>query len=185
MNHQIRQIAVRLQELRNILGFSTEELANACHLSAEEYRLIESGEVDIPVSILQKVAHYYDISLEALMFKQDSSSSSYFLTRAGTGPHSERTQAYLYESLASGFTSRKTDPFLVTVPPQTGLEPVRFNSHSGEEFNYILSGKMQLMINGDILILSPGDSIYFNSKLPHAMQALDSKPVRFLSIIIQ
>ncbi len=61
---------------------------------------------------------------------------------------------------------------------------MHLNSHSGQEFNYILEGRLLLSINGKELILNPGDSIYFDSNLPHGMQALDGKPVRFVATIM-
>ena len=110
--------------------------------------------------------------------------SSYFLTRAGKGVSIERTKAYKYESLASGFINRTVDPFIVTVEPKTDDEPIHYNSHAGQEFNLVLEGRMMFNINGKELILSEGDSIYFNAKLPHGMKALDGKTVRFLATIM-
>jgi quercetin dioxygenase-like cupin family protein len=58
------------------------------------------------------------------------------------------------------------------------------NSHAGQEYNYIISGRMLIRINGKDLILEEGDSIYFNSDLPHGMKALDGEQVKFLAIIL-
>lgn len=184
MNEQIRQIAAHLRELREVLGLTSEDIANACDICADEYRLAESGEVDISVGILQKVASRYEISLEALLFGSESKMSSYFLTRAGEGMPIERTRAYNYQSLASGFLNRIADPFIVTAEPNKDDEPMHFNSHPGQEFNLVLSGRMFLNIDGNELILNKGDSIYFNSRLSHGMRALDGKNLEFLSVIL-
>lgn len=184
MNEQIRQIAERLRGLREGLELTTQEIADACEIPADEYRLAESGETDISVSFLQKIARHYDISLDALMFGEEPKMSSYFLTRAGMGVSIERTAAYRYQSLASGFMNRKADPFIVTVEPKDDDTPLHYNSHAGQEFNMILLGRMLLSINGKELILTQGDSIYFNSQLPHGMKALDGKAVKFLAIIM-
>ncbi len=184
MNEQIRQIAERLRGLREGLELTTQEIADACEIPVDEYRLAESGETDISVSFLQKIARHYDISLDALMFGEEPKMSSYFLTRAGMGVSIERTAAYKYQSLASGFMNRKADPFIVTVEPKDDDIPLHYNSHNGQEFNMVLSGRMLLSINGKELILTQGDSIYFNSKLPHGMKALDGKAVKFLAIIM-
>ena len=108
--------------------------------------------------------------------------SSYFLTRAGKGVSIERTKVYKYQSLAAGFIHRQADPFIVTVEPNDN--PIHYNSHEGQEFNYVLEGQMMLSINGKELILNEGDSLYFNSKLPHGMKALNGKKVRFLAVIM-
>jgi quercetin dioxygenase-like cupin family protein len=62
--------------------------------------------------------------------------------------------------------------------------PVHLNSHTGQEYNYVISGRLLLHINGKDLILEAGDSIYFNSELPHGMKALDGKDVCFLAVIV-
>ena len=178
MDEQIRQIAERLRGLRDVLELTADDIARDCDISAEEYRLAETGEFDISVSMLQKIARHYGISLDALMFGQEPKMSSYFLTRAGKGTSIERTKAYKYQSLAAGFINRTADPFIVTVEPKTDT------SHTGQEFNLVLEGRMMVSIDGKDLILNEGDSLYFNSKLPHGMKALDGKTVKFLAVIM-
>ena len=182
MEEAIKQIAARLRGLREILELTPEELANECDIQVEEYQEAESGIADISVSMLQKIARKYDIALDALMFGEEPKMSSYFLTRAGKGVSIERTKAYKYQSLAAGFIHRQADPFIVTVEPNDS--PIHYNSHDGQEFNYVLEGEMMLSINGKELILKEGDSLYFNSKLPHGMKALNGQKVRFLAVIM-
>lgn len=184
MSDQIKQIAERLQGLRDVLELTPEEVAESCQLSVEAYLGMESGEKDISVSALQKIARKYGIALDVLMFGEEPKMSSYFLTRRGAGVSVERTKAYKYESLASGFRGRKIDPFIVTVEPKPEDTPVYFNSHEGQEFNLVIEGRMLLNINGKELILNPGDSLYFDSAQPHGMMALDGKTVKFLAVIL-
>lgn len=184
MEDQIKQIAERLRGLREVLELTAEDIGRDCEISPEEYRLAETGDHDISVSMLQKIARKYGIALDALMFGEEPKMSSYFLTRAGKGISIERTKAYKYQSLAAGFMNRHADPFIVTVEPKPDDAPVYYNSHNGQEFNYVLEGRLLLSINGKNLILNEGDSLYFNSKLPHGMKALDGKTVRFLAVIM-
>lgn len=183
MDEQIKQIAERLRGLRDVLELTAEDIARDCDISAEEYRLAETGDYDISVSMLQKIARHYGIALDALMFGEEPKMSSYFLTRAGKGTSIERTKAYKYQSLAAGFMNRTANPFIVTVEPKPDV-PIHYNSHNGQEFNLVLEGRMLISIDGKDLILNEGDSLYFNSKLPHGMKALDGKTVRFLAIIM-
>lgn len=184
MDEQIKLIAERLRGLRDVLELSPEEIANDCGLSLKEYEAAESGESDISVSMLQKISRQYGIALDALMFGEEPRMSAYFITRAGKGISIERTKAYKYQSLAAGFINRLADPFIVTVEPKSEDEPMQMNSHSGQEFNYVLEGSMMLNINGKEVILHEGDSLFFNSKLPHGMRALNGKNVRFLAVIM-
>ena len=184
MDEQIRQIAERLYGLREVLELTTEDISRECGIPVEDYRLAESGEYDISVSMLQKISRRYGIALDALMFGEEPKMSSYFLTRAGKGISIERTKAYKYEALAAGFINRKFDPFIVTVEPKPDNEPMMYNNHGGQEFNIVIEGRMLVNMDGKELILNEGDSLYFNSKLPHGMKALDGKNVRFLAIIM-
>jgi quercetin dioxygenase-like cupin family protein len=118
------------------------------------------------------------------MFGDEPKMSAYFVTRKGKGVSVERTKAYKYQSLAAGFSKRKADPFMVTVHPKPDDEPVYQNSHAGQEYNYVIKGRLLIQINGKDIILEEGDSIYFNSELPHGMKALDDKAVKFLAIIL-
>lgn len=184
MDEQIRQIGERIRGLRDALELSMEEMAGRCGLRVEQYRKIESGDFDISVSTLQQIARKFDIPLDVLMFGEEPKMNSYFLTRWGTGISVERTKAYKYQALASGFRNRKADPFLVTVEPKPEDTPIYYNTHYGQEFNMVLEGRMLLSINGRDLILEQGDSLYFDSSLPHGMKALDGKAVKFLAIVM-
>lgn len=184
MNEQIKQIAKRLIGLREALDIGPEEIARVCNLTEEQYLMLESGEVDIPVSTLVQIAQAYNIDSAALLFGSEPRMSSYFITRKGKGETVERVKAYKYQSLAMGFSERNADPFIVTVHPKPEHEPLYLNTHDGQEFNLVLRGRMLIQINGKDLILETGDSIYFNSKLPHGMRALDNKEVQFLAIIL-
>ena len=147
-------------------------------------KCILAQEKDISVSALQKIARKYGIALDVLMFGEEPKMSSYFLTRCGSGVSVERTKAYKYQSLASGFRGRKVDPFVVTVEPKPEGTPIYFNSHEGQEFNLVIEGRMLLNMNGKELILNAGDSLYFDSSIPHGMMALDGKTVKFLAVIL-
>ena len=180
----IKSIANRLRGLREVLELSAQEVAESCHLRVEEYMALESGESDISVNVLQTIARRYGISLDVLMFGEEPKMNAYFITRAGAGVSVERRKAYKYEALASGFRDRKADPFIVTVEPAPADAPMHLNSHEGPEMNYVLEGRLLLSLNGKELVLNVGDSLYFDSSLPHGMKALDGRPVRFLAIIM-
>jgi quercetin dioxygenase-like cupin family protein len=184
MNEEIKQIAQRLKGLREVLETSVEEIAGKCKITPEEYLQLESGTVDISVSILYTISQTYGVELTVLMFGDDPKMNAYFVTRKGKGVSVERRKAYKYQSLAAGFSKRKADPFMVTVQPKPDSESIHLNTHRGQEYNYLIQGRMLIQINGKDIILEEGDSIYFNSELSHGMKALDDKEVKFLAIIL-
>lgn len=136
MNEQIQQIAERLAGLRDALEITPEEMAKVCNLTTEQYLLLESGTVDISVSVLHQISQAYGVELTTLMFGDEPKMSTYFITRNGKGVAVERTKAYKYQSLAAGFVGRKADPFLVTVHPKPEDEPMYLNSHPGPRIQY-------------------------------------------------
>ena len=182
MEEQIKQIADRIKGLRDSLDITIEEMAERCNRIPDEIRLYEAGKTDIPMSFLFEVAQQFNISTSTLISGEEPRMTSYFLTRFGKGKSVERNKAYKYQALASGFKLPKAEPFEVIVEPNE--EDMHLNSHEGEEFNYVLEGRLSFRINDKSLILNPGDCIYFDSSHPHGMKALDNQPVKFLAIIL-
>ncbi len=183
MNEHIAEIAMRLRGLRDVLEIEASEVAAVCSVSCEQYEAYEAGESDIPVGLLYTISKHYGVEMSALMFGAEAHMDSYFLTRKGAGASVDRTAAYKYQSLAAGFARRAANPFLVRIEPNDSPAPT-LNSHEGEEFNMVLSGRMLLMIDGKELTLEAGDSIYFDSTRPHAMKALDGEAIEMLAVII-
>ena len=185
MDEQLKQIGERLRGLRDALDLTAQEVADTCGISLDKYEKIENGEVDITISNLMKIAKKYGVSADALMFAEEPHMRSYTVVRKGQGLSVERTKAYKYQSLASGFSDRKAEVFIVTVEPKPEAHTIYKNTHPGQEFNLVLEGSMELFINGKTIILEEGDSIYFDSTKPHGMKALGDKAVRFLAFTVE
>jgi len=185
MNEQLRQIGERLRGLRDVLDIPAQEMAETIGVSVEKYEKIEQGEADITISNLMKIAHKYGISAEELMFAETPHMKSYFVVRKGNGMSVERTKAYKYQSLVSGFLNHKADVFIVTVDPKPGARTIYKNNHAGQEFNLVLEGKMEIYIGGKTIVLDEGDSIYFDSSKPHGMLAVGDKAVKFLAFTVE
>jgi len=185
MEEAIKQIGERLKGLRDVMDLSAQEVADTCGISLEKYEQIERGEVDITISNLMKIAHKYGVSVDALMFAEEPHMRSYSVVRKGHGMSVERTKAYKYQSLASGFADRKAEVFIVTVEPKPEAHVIYKNSHPGQEFNLVLEGSMELYIGGKTIVLEEGDSIYFDSTKPHGMLAIGKQPVKFLAFTVE
>ena len=185
MEDQLKQIGERLRGLREVLDITSEEMAETIGIEVAKYEKIEQGESDITISNLMKIASKYGISAEELMFAEAPHMKSYFVVRNGQGMSVERTKAYKYQSLVSGFVNHKADVFIVTVEPKPGARVIYKNSHKGQEFNLVLEGKMELYIGGKTIVLSEGDSIYFDSSKPHGMLAVGDKAVKFLAFTVE
>lgn len=184
MEEQIKLIAERLKGFREIFKISAEEVAKICNIPLNKYLEYESGSVDIPVGVLYNISHNFGIDLTVLLTGEEPHMHRYSLVRKGQGIKVERRSAYQYQALAYSFVDRKAEPFLVVVDPKPEVSEISLNTHKGQEFNYVLEGKMKLYLGGKELILNEGDSIYFDSSIPHGMMALDNKPCKFLAVVI-
>ncbi len=181
MNQEIVAVADRLKGLREVMEISLEEAAATCGIAREQYEIYESGTVDIPVGILQCMAKKYNVDLTVLISGSEPHMKSYFLTKKGKGISVDRRSDYKYQSLAWGFANRRADPFMVTVTPEETKE-IHFNSHPGHEFNYVIEGKLKIVVDGKEMLLESGDCLYFDATKKHGMQAIDN-PAKFLAII--
>lgn len=184
MNEDIKQIGQRLKGLREALDMTTKEFASSCGIDPVVYLEYEEGKKDLTISTLKNIASKHNIDVSVLMFADEPRMSSYFLTRKGKGLAVKRVSDYSYQTLAGGFNNRKADVFEVTVEPKQDSVRIHHSTHTGQEFNLILEGRMLLQINGKDLILEEGDSIYFDSSLPHGMKALDGKRVKFIAVVL-
>ena len=184
MTTDLKQIGERIKGLRDAFNYSPEEMARLLEIETGEYLQYESGTKDISISLLLRIEREFKVDLATLMFGTEPRMNSYFITRKDKGVSVERVKAYKYQSLTAGFANNLAEIFIVTVEPKPEEEDIYQNIHSGQEFNMVLEGRMLIHFNGKDLILNEGDSIYFDSSLPHGMKALDNHPVKFLAVIL-
>lgn len=182
MQEKIKEIASRIKELRELSGISQKNMASSLDIPVEDYNKYESGELDLPASILFEIANQLKVDMTVLLTGEDPRMNIFAITRKGEGVNVERRRQYKYEALAPNFIHKKAEPFLVTVEPQSGEQNTP-NSHPGQEFDYVLEGTLRVVIHDNEIILHEGDSIYFDSNYDHSMQANGNEPARFLAII--
>jgi len=183
MLEQIKQVAERIRDLREIGDTTAESLAVQLNLPLETYVSYESGEADIPISVLYNIANIFHVELGALLTGENPRLHVYAVVRNGKGASIDRRKEYHHESLASNFANKKAEPFLVTVEPAAKDAAVALNSHPGQEFNYVLNGTLKIVVDNHEVILNEGDSLFFDSSYEHGMQALNNAPAKFLAII--
>jgi transcriptional regulator with XRE-family HTH domain len=179
-----REIGERMRGIRELSELSAAELAQKINTTPERLAAYERGEADIPVSILHDISAELHISMTELLTGDTAKLSTYSVVRKDTGVGVERRSAYDYKALAYTFSQRKMDPFLITIEPKPDNEPLSTNTHGGQEFHYCLEGSFMLRIDNHELVINEGDAVYFDSKYPHGMRALDGKCAKELVIII-
>jgi transcriptional regulator with XRE-family HTH domain len=184
MQERIKEVAVRIKELRGILGISQEDMASSLQLDRAKYLKYENGEADIPASVLYEMSRKLGVEMSILLTGEAPRMHYFTVTRKGKGASVERRKEYKYQSLASNYINKRAEPFIVTVEPGPVHAKPHMNAHPGQEFNLVLEGSLKFIIKDHEIILDEGDSVYFDSGCDHAMVALNNKLARFLAIIM-
>lgn len=184
MQENIKEIAARVKELREISDTSVEDMAKTLALPVEKYSSYENGEDDIPVSILFEIAQKLNVDMSELLTGEVPRMHVFTVTRKDKGISAERRRDYKYQSIAANFVHKKAEPFVVRVDPKPEGTQVSMNSHPGQEFDYVLEGTLKVIIHNNEIILEEGDSIFFDSNYAHGMQAVGSIPAKFLAVIL-
>ena len=182
MNEQLKEIGQRLFALRDIAEMSPEVFCEKTGITVQQLAAYEKGELDFSFSFLYNAARILGVDVIDLMSGDSPHLSDWSIVRKGEGYSIDRRKAYKYNHLAFTFRNKKAEPFMVTVEPKE--EKPALHSHDGQEFNWLVSGRMKFYISDKEYVLEPGDSVYFNASIPHAMQALDNTPVQFLAVVI-
>ena len=180
MIDEIKIIADRVREMRDILEISVEEMAEKIGVSAEQYLQYENAEDDIPVGKLYLMAAQFGVDPTVLLSGQAPRMEDYTVIRGGKGVTVERYAGYRFTSLAFNFKNRDMEPMIVSLLPSD--EMPELVTHAGQEFNYVLEGTVAVTIGKKTHVLNVGDSVYFNPALPHGQHAVDA-PAKFLTVI--
>ena len=180
MIDEIKMIADRVRELRDILEISVEDMAEKIGVSVEQQLMYENAEDDIPVGKLYLMASEMGVDPTVLLAGQTPRMEEYTVIRGGKGVTVERYAGYRFTSLAFNFKNRDMEPMIVSLLPSD--EMPELVTHAGQEFNYVLEGKVAVTIGKKTHILEAGDSVYFNPALPHGQHAVDA-PAKFLTVI--
>jgi transcriptional regulator with XRE-family HTH domain len=184
MSETSKEIIQRVKVLREIEEISGETLAKELGFDHTEYTQWESGEKDFPVGVLVEIAARFKVDLSELITGKTSKLKSFCLTRAAEAPEVSRRPMYGYWNLAYNFHQKKAEPFLVEASADTEQKPLSINTHPGQEFDYLLEGKLLISVGGHEMELNPGDCIYYDSNEPHGMKALGGKRARFIAIVM-
>ena len=142
------EIASRVKDMREVCEISVQEMAEKLDVPVETYTKYESGELDIPASILYEASQIFNVDTSLLLTGEDTRMSVFAVTRKDKGVRINRREAYDYENLASNFAHKTIEPFIVTVMPRDDNYMPEPNYHKGYEFVYVLEGKLRLYIPG-------------------------------------
>ena len=181
---QLGLIALRIRDLRDIAGVSAEQVAETTGISLAEYEAYETGTRDFSFSHRFHIAEALGVDISDLLTGESPKLHGYVLTRAGQGLRFNRREQYVYHHLAYNFRDKLAEPFIVTVTKDEAGVEKQAHSHEGQEFDYVLEGTLKIVLGGNELYLKAGDSLYYNSALPHAMYAPEGD-CQFIAVVVK
>ncbi len=180
------EVALRIREMREIVGISVNEMAEKTGVTVDEYEQYEAGKLDFPFTFIHKCALAFGIGITDLLEGQSAHLSSYTVTRKGEGQDTAKENGIEIQNLAPLFRKKIAEPYWVKYEFQHDQQdkPIHLTTHSGQEFDFIMSGRLKVQVGDHIEYLSEGDSIYYNSSTPHGMIAVDGRDCLFVAVVL-
>ncbi len=186
LNTKLMDMAARIRDLREIQGFSQEEMAKKTEISLQEYQAIEAGRGDMPFGFLFKAATELKVDVTDIIEGHSPKLKSYTLTRRGTAQEVNTAHGMTYYNMAYSFQNRISEPLYVRAifDPVAAARDMELTTHSGQELDIVISGNLMVQVGDHKEILGPGDSIYFDSGTPHGEMAINGQDCEFYAIVL-
>jgi transcriptional regulator with XRE-family HTH domain len=185
------RIGGKITTLRESLQLSQEQLAERCDCDISVIQGLEGGQLAPSLAPLIKITRALGVRLGTLL--DDDTNVGPIITRKDSAEEVSRLKSLEtssdagvldFFSLAEGKASRHMEPFLIDVSPATPGSHA-LSTHEGEEFVFVLSGEIEIEYGKDLSVLGAGDSIYYDSIVPHQLRAHGSAPARILAVVYQ
>lgn len=181
------RVGERIKSLREIRGLSLKEVADRTGFSTALLSQMENHLVSPSLGTLIKLAKTFGIQVGdffgetrrepfTIVRKDERKRVSRFASKDGVA------YGYSYESLGFDKKDRHMEPFIVTLEPAT-LKSSKTSTHDGEEFIFVLEGAMEVILGDHRDILYPGDSIYYDSNVPHRVQCHEGNITKILAVL--
>ena len=187
MMEKNKEFASKMKSIRERQNMTIEELAEASGVKLEVLQAIENGEVIPSLTPLTKMARALGVRLGT--FLDDTPQIGPVVTRGGktentlyfSGREDVTNATNLeYHSLGAGKIDRNVDPFIINIKYEE--KEKELSSHEGEEFIYVLEGEIEVIYGKDSFIIGEGDSIFYDSVVPHHLHA-NGKNSKILAVL--
>jgi quercetin dioxygenase-like cupin family protein/DNA-binding XRE family transcriptional regulator len=187
MTH-VKNVGEKIRKVREFKNLSLEELADRSKLSLELIARIEENK-DLPfLAPLIRIARSLGVSLGT--FLDDANELGPVVARGGASKvgvsfshkNSRDPSNLIFSPLARDKSGRHMEPFLIDIKPVKDNDE-ESSAHPGEEFIYVLSGEIEIAYGKEIIKISEGDSIYYDSSVKHHVHTANEKPARILAVL--
>ncbi len=168
----------KIQKIRKSRDWTVESLAKATGQTPEFMTLVESDKMSPPVSFLLRLAGALDVDPGTFLSREEQTAIRDQRAQAFI----KRTKSYSYETLTPGAEESHLRAFMVTIESHHAHKPVEYR-HEGEEFIFVMEGDLEFVLGGKPHVLKKGESIHFNSDIPHKLKSLSNEPTRCLVML--
>lgn len=172
------KVGERLRRLRKERGWKLEDLAERTNLSRAYLSRLENGERQPSLSALLHVAQAYGVAFSSL-FEPEPDLESGVIIRAAETPM-RRGNALSYASLSRGSWAFNLHPIRIVLPGER--EEGEVYQHEGEQWLYVVSGRLELEIGDEKSVLEPGDAAHFTAENPHRLTALGGQDAEIILV---
>jgi transcriptional regulator with XRE-family HTH domain len=167
----------RVMKLRRERKLGLKELANETGLSKDYISQIEKGEAIPPVAVILQLSRALGIDSSILLREEKDEEN-----RRKDEDYQKRTEAYAYQNLTPEAREKHLKAFRVFIDPKSDHKGVSYQ-HLGEEFIYVLKGKIEVMVGENRNVLGPNQCIHFNSSIVHKLRNLSSGKAELLVVL--
>lgn len=183
---RLDEVSGRIRELRGVLGITPEEMSQKTGFSVEDYLRFEQGGCDLPFSFIHNCALAFDVDMVELLEGEAPMLRHYQITRGGNGQTAVDDDGILIRNLAPRFRDKLAEPYFVRYEYSESLQnkPIHTDMHSGQEFDYVISGQLKVQIGEHTEVLLAGDSILYDSGTPHGMIAVGGESCTFIALVL-
>ena len=182
------KLGKKITTLREAHHLSAQDLADRCGCELSVIEGLEDGKLPPSLAPLIKITRALGVRLGTLM-DDDEAFGAYInvdqmeeVARMKSLQTSSDAGELSYFSLAAGRPSRHMDPFIITVDPSEETEH-ELVGHEGEEWLFGMEGCVEIEYGSDLIVLHPGESIYYDSIVPHQVRAHDGQKAKFLAVV--
>jgi quercetin dioxygenase-like cupin family protein len=171
---QAESLGQKICKMRKKLKWELNDLAERAGCPPEQLKKIEEGKLSPPVGTLVQISRALAVDSASLLAEEKKAER-----RRSYG---KRTQAYAYESLTPDAQDKHLWAYLVILAPKKPHEMVEYQ-HEGEEFVYVLEGRVEIQVGDDVHVISKGATLHFNSGIRHNLKNLSSKQSKLLVVV--
>jgi electron transfer flavoprotein alpha subunit/transcriptional regulator with XRE-family HTH domain len=167
-----------VRQLREARNWSVDEMARKTGQTPDFVQQVEADQMSPPVAFILRMAQAMEVDPGTFLSKKEQAA---IRDRRAQAYH-QRTRNYSYTTLTPDAENSHLRAFMVTIEPYLAHKPVAYK-HEGEEFIFVMSGELEFTLGAKVHVLKTGESIHFNSDVPHKLKSRSSDVTRCLVVL--